>query len=247
MQPNLQFLPVPISLSLSLVFGGVVLSFTVFLWFLLRPVLRNSIQYFIMGSLVWLGFLWGLTQTSFFKQLDAQPPHFLVVLVPPILLIVILFLTRRGQLLLDQLPVRQLVWLHTVRVAVEVSLWCLFLEHQIPQMMTFEGRNWDILVGVSAPLMVWIMKHYPDARWVVLGWNFASLGLLMCIVFIAILSAPVPFQLLNFAQPNVGVFKSTFIWLPGFVVPTVLWVHLVVIRRIFQTLGFEKPLRFYSK
>lgn len=233
MQPNLQFLPVPISLGLSLVFGGVVLSFTVFLWFLLRPVLRNSIQYFVMGSLVWLGFLWGLTQTSFFKQLDAQPPHFLVVLVPPILLIVILFLTRRGQLLLDQLPVRQLVWLHTVRVAVEVSLWCLFLEHQIPQMMTFEGYNWDILAGITAPPLAWYLQRATPPRWVVLGWNLLALGLLVNIVGMAILSAPLPFQQLNFAQPNVGVFKSTFIWLPGFVVPVVLLAHLVALRRVY--------------
>lgn len=233
MQPNLDFLLVPISQGLSWAFGGVVVCFGWFLWATLRAVSRRIASYFLGFSVAWLGVLWGLTQTPFFIQLDAKPPRFLVVLGPPMALIVFLFLTRQGRHFLDQLPLKALTWLHTVRVAVEVSLWYLFLEHQIPQMMTFEGYNWDILAGITAPLLAWYLQRETRPRWVVLGWNLLALGLLVNIVGMAILSAPLPFQQLNFAQPNVGVFKSTFIWLPGFVVPVVLWAHLVAIRRVY--------------
>lgn len=235
MQPNLYFLSVPISEGLSWAFGGVVVCFGWFLWHLLRTVSGRTASYFLMFGLTWLGLLWGLAQTSFFVQLDAKPPRFLVVLGPPMVMISFLFLNHRGRHFMDKLPLKPLTWLHTVRVAVEVSLWYLFLEHQIPQMMTFEGYNWDILAGLTSPLMAWCLRRGTLPRWVILGWNLLALGLLINIVGIAILSAPLPFQQLNFVQPNVGVFKSTFIWLPGFVVPVVLWAHLVAIRRIYAT------------
>ncbi|AYQ34059.1 hypothetical protein [Runella sp. SP2] len=235
MQPNLHFFPIPISDGLSWAFGGVVICLGWFLWRLLRTVSQRIASYFLVLGLAWLGMLWGLAQTPFFVQLDAKPPRFLVIIVPPVAFVASLFLTRQGRYFLDQLPLKSLTWLHTVRVAVEVSLWYLFLEHQIPQMMTFKGYNWDILAGITAPLLVWYLQRGTPPRWVVLGWNLLALGLLINIVGMAILSAPLPFQQLNFTQPNVGVFKSSFIWLPGFVVPVVLWAHLVVIRRIYAT------------
>jgi hypothetical protein len=52
------------------------------------------------------------------------------------------------------------------------------------------------------------------------------------IVLTAILSAPLPIQQLAFEQPNIAVLYFPFTFLPGFIVPIVLFSHLVVISKI---------------
>jgi len=52
------------------------------------------------------------------------------------------------------------------------------------------------------------------------------------IVLTAILSAPLPIQQLAFEQPNIAVMYFPFVYLPGFIVPIVLFSHLVVISKL---------------
>jgi hypothetical protein len=65
-----------------------------------------------------------------------------------------------------------------------------------------------------------------------LAWNFLCLGLLINIVFTALLSAPFPFQRFAFDQPNIALAYFPFTWLPCWIVPLVLLSHLVSIRKL---------------
>ena len=97
--------------------------------------------------------------------------------------------------------------------------------------MTFEGYNFDILSGISAPIIYFAFNKISKNMLVV--WNIICLGLLINIVTIAILSVPTPFQKLGFEQPNLGVTYFPFVWLPGVVVPLVFLSHLASIRKLF--------------
>ncbi len=45
--------------------------------------------------------------------------------------------------------------------------------------MTFEGRNWDTLSGLSAPLVYYAVFRWKKlGRTALLGWNIPCLGLL---------------------------------------------------------------------
>lgn len=102
----------------------------------------------------------------------------------------------------------------------------------IPQRMTFEGLNWDILSGISAViLMTMYFKHILSTKGVVI-WNFVALLLLMAIICLAILSVPSPFQLFDFDQPNIAVLYYPFTWLPAVVVPIVLLSHLLIFKKL---------------
>ena len=101
--------------------------------------------------------------------------------------------------------------------------------------MTFEGRNFDILSGLTAPIVYFfgfIKKQLNKT--ILLLWNFICLGLLINIVFIAVLSAPFPFQKFAFDQPNIAVLYFPFTWLPACVVPLVLLSHLATIRQLLK-------------
>lgn len=230
MQPNLNFLHVPIPAWLSACFALLVVLLVVGMYFIVRNISRKQALFFLFGSMVWLGFLHFLAQKSFFLNTTSVPPRFLVVVVPPLLVTVGLFVLERGRGFIDRLSLPQLTWVHTIRIGVELLLLQLFIIGQIPEVMTFEGRNWDILAGLTAPFMVFYQQKWSPK--ILLWWNMVALALLVNIVTTAVLSAPLPFQQLAFEQPNVGVLKSSFIWLPGFVVPVVLFCHLAVIRRL---------------
>ena len=125
-----------------------------------------------------------------------------------------------------------------MRVPVELVLLGLFLYRAVPQLMTFEGRNWDILSGLSAPLLYYLVfrsrRLGPKA---LMLWNIGCLGLLLNVVLIALLSVPSPIQRLAFEQPNVAVLHFPFVWLPGCVVPVVLLAHVAAIRQLTRPLA----------
>jgi hypothetical protein len=102
----------------------------------------------------------------------------------------------------------------------------------VPQLMTFEGWNFDILSGISALVISWFgyfKNRIPAAG--LLIWNIICLGLLMNIVRLAVISAPFSFQQLAFDQPDIAILYFPFTLLPAVVVPFVLFSHAVLIRQ----------------
>ncbi len=171
--------------------------------------------------------------SGFYKVTDTIPPRFLLLILPPLLLIIGLFSTSKGRQFVDRLDGKTLTILHVVRIPVEIVLFWLFVNQTIPELMTFEGRNYDILSGLTAPIFFYfgyITKQLD--RKIILIWNFICLGLLMNIVANAILSAPFPFQQFAFEQPNIAVLYFPFIWLPCCIVPLVLLSHVCSIRQL---------------
>ena len=154
-----------------------------------------------------------------------------LLLFPPLLLIAILFITKSGRRFIDSLDVKTLTLLHIVRIPVEFILYWLFLYKVVPGIMTFEGRNFDILSGLTAPFVYYFgYRRKLLSKTILISWNIACLLLLFNIVITAILSAPAPFQHFAFDQPNIALLYFPFVWLPAFIVPVVLLSHLVALR-----------------
>ena len=183
--------------------------------------------------LIWLAVQALIAGSGFYTVTDTLPPRFLLLVLPPLLVIAGLFLSPNGRKFIDGLDLKSLTILHTIRIPVELVLFYLFTYKAVPELMTFEGRNFDILSGITAPVIFYfafIRKQFD--RKVLLIWNVICLGLLVNIVSNAILSAPFPFQQFAFDQPNIAVLYFPFIWLPCCVVPLVLLSHLAAIRQL---------------
>lgn len=189
----------------------------------------------LVGCIIWMVVQAGLALNEFYLITDTIPPRFAMAVLPPLILISTSFATAKGKTFVDRLDVRWLTLLHIVRIPVELVLFWLYLQKFVPELMTFEGRNLDIVSGLSAPL-IWYFGYIKQKlnRNLLLAWNFICIGLLLNIVFIAVLSAPTPFQQMAFDQPNIGVLYFPFIWLPAFVVPVVLFSHLASIRQLLR-------------
>lgn len=197
-----------------------------------------------LGVVTWLTLLTVLAQAGFFAHFEALPPRFAFAVLPPVLFILLLAGSGRVSRLLAALPASWLVGPQVFRVAVEVVLWLLFLEQRVPVQMTFEGLNYDMLTGLTAPLVALYMARNPGRKKVVgVAWNILGLALLINIVTIAILSTPTPFRFFMNEPANAIVADWPFIWLPGFVVPMAFLLHVFSLKQLWagSRAGKEPP------
>ncbi|MTI31968.1 hypothetical protein [Xanthovirga aplysinae] len=173
------------------------------------------------------------------------PPRFLLLLPPNILMVLFLFLTRGGRAFIDSLDLKKLTLLHTVRIPVEITLYYVFLSKLIPVNMTFEGNNFDIIAGITAPIIYYLVFVTGKAsRTLLLVWNFLCLALLLNVLTFAVLSAQTPLQKLAFDQPNIGVTYFPFVWLPTIIVPIVFLSQLAGIRQLIFSNSKELNAKF---
>ena len=214
---------------------GLVFTLTTLLtvWFFYRASKQSKTTDLVLA--VWMIGQAVLAIGGFYQKTGTIPPRFSLLVAPPLLLILVLFLTRWGRRFVDTLRLDWLTLLHVVRIPVEIVLFWLFVAKAVPQEMTFEGRNFDILSGLSAPVVYYfgfVKKRL--SRPVLLVWNGLCLGLLLNVVATAVLAAPSPFQQIGFNQPNIAIQYFPFVWLPSVVVPLVLLAHLVAFRQLMK-------------
>jgi hypothetical protein len=190
---------------------------------------------FLTGAILTaLLLLHGALALNGFYLPNASPPRFPLAPFPTIAVLLTLFFARApGEV--SNATLRRLTLLSAVRVPVELVLLWLFEHGQVPRLMTFEGRNFDILSGLTAPLVAWVaFRGGRVNRPLLLVWNLLTFGLLLNIMTVAILSLETPLQQFAFERPNRGVLYFPFIWLPAVVVPLVFVSHVVSLRRLLK-------------
>lgn len=193
-----------------------------------RAINRNRGAFILVLALALLQAL--ASQRGFYLDNNSMPPRMLFLILPSIILIAYAFISKRGKQFINKLNHRYLTQLHLVRIGVEVVLFWLFINRVVPESMTFEGRNFDIISGITAPFVAYFAytTKQMGRKWVVL-WNLVCLLLVLQVVVTGILSVPSSIQVLSADQPNIAVLYFPYVWLPGIIVPMVLFAHLVVL------------------
>ncbi|MBF4516917.1 hypothetical protein IRZ71_11195 [Flavobacterium sp. ANB] len=215
-------------LYIALVFGVTLLTSIVLFYkatHFSKTVLAVILLWIIVQSIISL--------TGFYKTENTSPPRFALLLMPPLLTIILLFITEKGKQFIDGLNIKILTIIHIIRIPVELVLFWLFMQKAIPELMTFEGRNFDIVSGISAPLVYYFtfVKKKTNTKFLLI-WNFICLALVINIAINAVLSLSTRFQQFAFDQPNVALLEFPFTLLPAVLVPIVVFSHLVSIRQL---------------
>ena len=157
---------------------GFAILTVVFLYFLMKTlrfgiertswsvVSRQRVFNLILGTiLIWFLFIAIWSASGAMGKFENFPFNFAPVLVVPLVAIVFLLIFSKGLLeILQQIPPSQIIVLQNFRVFVEILLWMLFVASMLPEHMTFEGRNFDILAGLTAPLVSWALSRNKISR-----------------------------------------------------------------------------------
>jgi hypothetical protein len=218
------------------IYIGIIFGLTTLLTIYLFAMATTKSRTVLLILSGWLIIQTVISKTGFYyEHTESMPPAFVLATFPCALTIVLLFVTKGGRNFIDGMNLKVLTILHIVRIPVEIVLLWLSLYKVIPQIMTFEGRNFDILAGISAPVIYYIAyRKEAYNKKLLLVWNIICILLLVNIVSIAVLSAPFTFQRFGFDQPNIAVLYFPFIWLPACVVPVVLLSHLASLRLLLK-------------
>jgi hypothetical protein len=201
----------------------------------------NYSKPFIGAFVVWAILQIAISITGFYKMTSTIPPRFALLIIPPLILTIVRFNTRKGKQFIDGLSIKSLTLFHIIRIPVELLLFWLFTYKAVPQLMTFEGRNLDLFSGLSAPFVYYYgFVKMKLSKTVLLLWNFVCLALLFNVMFNAILSLPGVFQQFAFEQPNIAILYFPFVLLPSVLVPLVLFSHLATIRQLLYNKTFVK-------
>ncbi len=182
---------------------------------------------------LWIFFQAVISMGGFYQDATANPPRLVLFGVLPALLTIVAYVVFFQKSFIDKIPLQMLTMLHIVRIPVEIVLLWLFQNGLVPQLMTFEGWNFDILSGILAPI-VYLTAFRGDKtkRGLLIAFNILGLILLANIVTIAVLSLPSPFQQFAFEQPNRAVVLFPYSWLPTILVPIVLFSHIAALWKL---------------
>jgi len=189
---------------------------------------------FLILALGWTLLQSALAIGGLYNDTSSLPPRIMLFGVfPALAIITITFLTSKGRSFIDAIDLKMLTYFHSIRIPVEIVLALLYTHGVVSVLMTYEGTNFDIISGVTAPVVAYLaFKGGVTNKNLLWGWNIVALLLLMNVVVTGVFAAPSPMQRLAFDQPNVAVLHFPFSLLPSVVVPMVLFAHLVAFRKL---------------
>ncbi len=167
---------------------------------------------------------------------DVFPPRLLFAVIP-MLFCAIYFAVfyKPFTNYLHHISPASIIYLQTFRFPLELLFLWFMSADVLPVQMTLEGRNPDMLIGITAPFIAYFgIQKGKLPRWAIISWNIIGLGFLFNIVTIAMLSVPGPMRYFMNEPANTLVMEFPFQLIPTFLVPLALFLHLFSLRQLLR-------------
>ena len=138
--------------------------------------------------------------------------------------------SRMGAALIAAIGPVGLIGFQFFRVPVAMFLRGMYQAGQVPVQITYEGLNFDIFVGLTAPAMAWLVWRGKVESYAIWTWNVLGLVLLAEAIVISVLSMPTEFRVFTNEPASTFATYAPYIWLPTVLAPAALLGHLLVFR-----------------
>jgi hypothetical protein len=195
----------------------------------------------LAGLALWIVYVGTLSYLGIVRNSEMRPPG-AVLIVLPMFLFVFFALIRTSAALKVALafPLWLVLGLQSFRIGVELLLHQIWLDGLVPRLMTYEGGNVDIFIGLSAPLIAWVTTRGRTGQRLALGWNLLGLVALANVMIRAALTAPGAMNLIHSEVPNLAIGMFPFTFIAGFFAPLAVVLHVLSIRALRQALRSGK-------
>jgi hypothetical protein len=201
---------------------------------IVRYLPRNYKIPALAGLAVWIAYGGVIGYTGVMANVSTLPPGLFYMLAPIIMLAVFMARSRVGETIALSFPLWLLMGMESFRLIVEVFLHQLWLDGQLPKMLTYQGANFDILIGISAPVVAWLLISRRISNRMALVWNAIGIAMLANVAVRAVLTSPGPLHFISAEVPNVAIGTFPFTYIPGLMVPLALMLHVLSIRALKQ-------------
>lgn len=181
-----------------------------------------------VAPVIWLGATGLLAGVGAFQSF-ALPPRIMLLMVPGTVALSVLAWRSDWH----RSPLKLLVGFQAFRIVVELLIHQAVSEGVAPPQLTWDGRNFDVVTGITALMLIPFVDRMP--RWSLHAWNLMGIGLLFNVVGVAVLSMPTPFQV--FTPDNLWIAFFPFSWLPLIHVMLAFVGHVVLFKRLTEDAG----------
>jgi hypothetical protein len=179
----------------------------------------------------WMAATWLLADRGVLRRWDRTPPPFGLLIVAVVVLAVVMALSGFGGRLARFVPLWTLVAVQGFRLPLELAMHAMYERGITPEQMSYAGRNFDIVTGITALIVAPLLATGRGGRRLALAWNVLGLALVVNVVIIAVLSTPT-FRFFGDERLNVWVTYTPFVWLPSVMVLAAFTGHLLIFRAL---------------
>lgn len=176
---------------------------------------------------LWITYVSGMSINNVFLDPSLPPRIPLLLVLPFFIFIAYFFLSGRYKHIIAAIPLSWLMYFQTFRIMVELLLFGLFMEHMLPWAATFEGYNFDVGIGITAPIFGFLASKKRINTLGIRAWNIIGLLTLLAVVVIINTYAYRPW-LFNETSTILGKGFGTFpfIFFAGFFMPLAVFMHI---------------------
>lgn len=196
---------------------------------------KRFINLIIFSLIGWAAFVAVWSLSGMLSNFSLFPLNMGPILAIPLLISIgFTFFSKTFSEVLSHIPQHRLAYLQSFRIFVEILIWMLFVDNLLPIQMTFEGRNFDVISGITGIIVGYLSSQGKLSRTVLIIWNIVCLALLINIVTIAVLSMPVPFRVFMNEPSNTIVGQFPISLLPAMLVPLAYILHFFSLQKLFK-------------
>ena len=180
----------------------------------------------------WIAYIFLLAGSGVLGSFSLPPRVPLLVVIPAIAAII--FITSRPWFResIQNTPVHALVYIQAFRIVVELLIYSGYRNNIYPQRTTFEGLNFDIVVGCSALLVGYLAQRNWIGKKAILAWNFLSLTIL-CLTVYSFISTYYFTDYISVTN-NMEFVRMPYLLLPAVLLPYAVFFHVASIRQMFR-------------
>ena len=198
-----------------------------------HPKLSNLPKQIAIFTAIWLLYLSAL---SYFEVLTvfSFPPRLPLLVIAPLFIVMGVTLVRPAtRVAVGTLSFSYLIYIQSFRMIVELIIWGGYKEGFVPLIATFEGFNYDIVVGLTAVPVAHYAKKAAASRGVLIAWNIAGLVILGNTVRVFIGSVYFP-EWLGKSEILIGpeFVQMPYLLIAGLFMPFAVYVHALSIKQL---------------
>ena len=228
-------LPTIYILFSAIVALAVLLAYRIVLQKMAIPARERSKKFLMASGVVfgWIAYLTILSLTGILKDLDLPPKFPLLVFLPLVIGFIAFYRRSRNSEVIKQIPKTWPVYFQSFRIIVELILLYTFYANIIPESATFEGLNFDILMGISAPFVAYLLVRRNGSRALQYLWNILGVSMVLFVAYIVATSMYFP-EMWDSKVPLVSMefIEMPYLLLAGFLAPIAIFMHVVSLAQL---------------
>lgn len=184
---------------------------------------------------VWLIYLSILSYTEVLTDFSLPPRVPLLVITPIMGLMIFSLFKKTTSDLVAITSVSWLIYIQGFRIIVELIIWGAYSEGVVPLQTTFEGYNFDIIIGLTAVPLAYYARKEKISRLTLMIWNIVGLLILGNTIRFFLFSVYFP----EFLGQESAMVTEDFVTLPylliaGMFMPLAVYIHALSIKQLLR-------------